>query len=64
MTKTIEITVDAEGESTVETKGFAGPACREASRFVEAALGTAVAERLTPAFHAAEATRHQETRQG
>jgi hypothetical protein len=49
--KTIEITVDSKGQTRVETKGFAGPGCREASRFVEQALGTKTAETLTAEFH-------------
>jgi hypothetical protein len=49
--KTIEITVDPQGQSRVETKGFAGPACREASKFVEQALGQKTAEALTAEFH-------------
>ena len=39
VSKVIEITVDPKGETTVQTKGFAGSECREASRFVEQALG-------------------------
>ena len=49
--RTIEITVDAQGQSKVETKGFVGPACREASKFVEQALGLRTAEDLTAEFH-------------
>jgi Protein of unknown function (DUF2997) len=49
--KTIEITVDPKGQSRVETKGFSGGECREASRFVEQALGTRSAETLTAEFH-------------
>ena len=49
--KTIEITVDPKGQSKVETRGFAGGECREASRFVEQALGTRSAETLTAEFH-------------
>ncbi len=49
--KTIEITVDRDGRVTVETKGFSGGQCREASRFVEEALGTRTSERLTAEFH-------------
>lgn len=52
--QTIEITVDPEGRVRVETKGFAGPACREAGRFVERALGAATAETLTAEFFRAE----------
>ena len=33
--KTIEITVDPKGGTKVETRGFSGAECREASRFVE-----------------------------
>jgi hypothetical protein len=51
LTKTIEITVDAKGEVLVETKGFAGSACKDASRFLEQALGDSTAERLTAEFH-------------
>ena len=56
--KTIEITVDAKGQSRVETRGFSGGECREASRFVEVALGTRSAETLTAEFH-----QHGEARQ-
>ena len=48
---TIEITVSPQGETTVETKGFTGDACRAASRFVEEALGRPTSERLTAAFY-------------
>jgi hypothetical protein len=49
--KTIEIIVDAKGAVVVETKGFAGSSCKDASRFLEQALGEKVAERLTAEFH-------------
>ena len=49
--KTIEITVNPSGESTVETRGFAGPACRDASQFLEQALGQRTGEQLTAEFH-------------
>ena len=49
--KTIEITVSPTGETKVETRGFAGGECREASRFVEQALGARTAEQLTAEFH-------------
>jgi hypothetical protein len=49
--RTIEITVSPDGETKVETRGFTGPECREASRFVEVALGQKTAEALTPEFH-------------
>jgi hypothetical protein len=49
--KSIEITVDPKGQARVETKGFSGDECREASRFVEQALGSRSAETLTAEFH-------------
>ena len=55
--KTIEITVDRDGRVTVETRGFAGGSCREASRFVEEALGARSSERLTAEFYRAQEAR-------
>jgi hypothetical protein len=49
--KTIEIIVDPSGRTRVETKGFAGSECREASRFVEQALGQRTGEQVTAEFH-------------
>ena len=49
--KTIEITVGPKGETKVETRGFAGAECREASQFVEQALGPRTAEQLTAEFY-------------
>ncbi len=51
MSKAIEITVGPRGETTVQTLGFSGSECREASRFVERALGRRTAETLTAEFH-------------
>ncbi len=60
--KTIEITVDVKGQSRVETKGFSGGECREASRFVELAVGTRTSETLTAEFHQGQSA-GQELRQ-
>lgn len=49
--RTIRIVVDPDGRARVETVGFDGPGCREASRFVERALGARVAEAVTPEFY-------------
>mgnify|MGYP006067579077 CR=1 FL=1 len=57
--KTIEITVAPNGQTSVATKGFAGSECRDASRFIEEALGRRLNEQLTPEFHQASA--HQES---
>ena len=57
MTKVIEIIVQPDGQTRVETKGFAGSGCRDASRFIEQALGKSTGEKLTAEFHQ-EATSH------
>lgn len=49
--KKIEITVLPDGTSRVETKGFSGGACREASRFLEQALGQRQSEQLSADFY-------------
>ena len=51
MNKLIEITVSPTGETRVQTKGFTGGECRDASRFMEEALGPRVSETLTTEFH-------------
>jgi len=54
--KTIEIIVDPQGNSQVQTKGFAGSECQVASQFVEQALGQQVSQRTTPEFYVAKST--------
>lgn len=51
MTKTIVVIVTPNGETKVETKGFSGSKCQEASRFLETALGEKTSEKLTAEFH-------------
>ena len=63
MSKTIEIIVGPTGATTVETKGFHGASCREASRFLEQALGQKTGERLSGEFYqAAPVEQHQQQR--
>jgi hypothetical protein len=54
-TPIIEVIVSPKGETRVETKGFAGNSCRQASQFLEQALGTAANEKLTAEFYQQEA---------
>ena len=58
-TRTIEVIVSPAGEATVQTKGFSGPSCRDASRFIERALGERAAETLTGEFYQPQADRVQ-----
>ena len=48
---TIEIVVEPDGSTSVQTRGYTGPSCRESSAFIERALGTATGETLTAEFH-------------
>jgi len=49
---TIEVTVSPSGEINIETKGFSGRACLDATRQWEAALGRKTGDRLTSEFYA------------
>ena len=55
--KTITITVSPNGETTVQTKGFSGSKCREASQVIEELLGRRTSEQLTAEFYQ-QATRN------
>ncbi|MCA9124755.1 MAG: DUF2997 domain-containing protein [Planctomycetaceae bacterium] len=61
--KTIVITVSPQGETHLETKGFAGAECRRASQFLETALGAASQEQLTAEFHQATSATEAQLRQ-
>lgn len=52
MTKLIEVTVSPTGETTVQTKGFTGSDCLEASKFLEQSLGISTTDQKTGEFHA------------
>lgn len=61
--KTIEVTVSPKGEVSVQTKGFTGPSCREASQFIEQSLGQRTGEQLTAEFHQGQ-SQQQNLREG
>lgn len=58
--KTIEIIISPEGQATVQTKGFQGASCREASRFIEQAIGNPTGEKLTSEFYQTESVRQDQ----
>ena len=62
--KVIEIIVSPQGEARVQTKGFTGASCQEASRFLEQALGQRAKEQLTAEFHQSTATVQQQQHAG
>ncbi|WP_254510226.1 DUF2997 domain-containing protein [Anatilimnocola floriformis] len=51
MTKIIEVTVLPSGETKLETQGFAGTECRDASRCFEQALGVSGQQKFTAEYH-------------
>ena len=58
MTQIIEVVISPDGQTKVETKGFHGPSCRDASRFIEEALGSRLGEQLTAQFHQSQPSEH------
>lgn len=61
--RTIEVIVQSDGRTSVQTKGFTGASCRDASRFIEQALGKTTGEQLTAEFHQAQSSEHQARQQ-
>ena len=51
MSRVIEVVVSPQGETTVQTKGYAGADCLKASKFLEQALGVTSADRRTAEFY-------------
>ena len=49
--KTIEIIVSPSGQTTLQTNGFSGNECLQASRFLEQAIGKRITEKLTSSYH-------------
>jgi len=62
--KIIEVVVSPNGQTTVQTRGFAGDACRHASKALEQALGLVEREQLTAEFHQTSINRRQDTSTG
>jgi hypothetical protein len=58
--KTVEIIVTKEGQTSVQTKGFSGDSCREASQFIEQALGKVAEDKLTAEFYQTESVRESQ----
>jgi hypothetical protein len=51
MTKIIKVTVSPKGETKLETVGFSGSECQNASRDFERALGVSTGEQLTSEYY-------------
>ena len=51
MARTIEITVSPTGETTIQTKGYVGGECLQASKFLEQVLGVIATDHKTAEFY-------------
>ena len=56
MPRVIEVIVSPTGETTVQTKGYTGSHCLQASKFLEQALGVIAAEAKTSEFYQTSST--------
>jgi hypothetical protein len=56
----IEIIVSPQGETRLETKGFAGVSCQDASEFIESALGEKLSDRPTAERYQVSAGQEQD----
>jgi hypothetical protein len=62
MARVIEVVVSPTGETSIQTKGYVGSDCQQASRALEQALGVVAVEQKTAEFYQAEEAQ-QELRQ-
>jgi hypothetical protein len=61
MPRLIEVIVSPQGEVTMQTKGYAGSDCLQASKFLEQALGIITNDQKTAEFYETETTQQQLT---
>jgi hypothetical protein len=59
--RTIEVLVSPSGQTSIQTRGFAGDSCCHASKALEQALGLVEREQLTAEFHQASVNQRQDT---
>ena len=62
MAQIITVEISPEGEVKVQTTGFAGASCKQATKALEAALGAVVSDTQTPEFHQGAACPLPQTR--
>ena len=59
MPRIIEVTVSPKGETTIQTKGYAGSDCLQASKFLEQAHGVAASDSKTSEYYQTTSTEQQ-----
>ena len=57
MGKEIILIIDMDGKSKIETKGFKGKSCIQASKFLEDALGKTIEGILKPEYYEFDGSR-------
>ena len=61
MPRVIEVIVSPQGEAIVQTKGYAGRDCLQASKFLEQALGIVVQDQKTAEYYQTQTTQQHLT---
>jgi hypothetical protein len=56
MPRIIEVTISPRGVTTVQTKGYTGGDCLQASKFLEHALGVITTDHKTAEFYQGQPT--------
>ena len=59
MPRIIEVTISPQGETTVQTKGYIGTDCLQASKFLEQALGAPASDCKTSEYYQTEQIEQQ-----
>jgi hypothetical protein len=59
MPRIIEVIVSPQGETTVQTRGYTGGECVQASKFIEHALGVVAADVKTSEFYQTQVQQQQ-----
>ena len=50
MSRIIEVIVSPTGQTTIQTKGYQGSQCTQASKWLEKALGEVTSDKKTPEY--------------
>jgi hypothetical protein len=59
VSRVIEVIVSPTGEVTIQTKGYAGSDCVQASKFLEQALGVKTADHKTSEYYQTQTAQQQ-----
>jgi hypothetical protein len=59
MSRVIEVVISPQGAVTVQTRGYAGSDCLQASKFIEESLGVVGSDRKTAEFYESTSVEQQ-----